>query len=235
MFINCYVDVSYSLEKFIADSNQKARTFALSEADLCSLCKLQLEPTNSVGTTLKTHWFCLSDESIFNRETAAKELQDALENNVKVSKGLTKHDPIFCTAFGFVGIGKTTVGQQVASKLQIDGKPVKYVYIDFSLGDRIDKLQQGDSKSFESELALRIITRLFKNLSYEHAGEHFPDQLERLTKFIKARATAVTLTQILETWLKHRKSCNRFEDSLNSNRCLLIRCQRILRRCSSFR
>jgi hypothetical protein len=201
-----------SLEKFIVDS-QKARS-PLSEADQCSLCKLPLEPKKtslparealkySVDTASNRHWFCLPTESIFDRETAMKQLQDALNNNIKVSKSRTKQDHIFCTAIGFVGIGKTTVGQYIASKLQIDGKPVKYIYIDFSNGDRIDKLQQADSKSFARELALRIITRLFKDHSYEHAYERFPEQLKRLKDSIEVHATAMTLTQILETWLKH--------------------------------
>jgi sulfite reductase beta subunit-like hemoprotein len=115
---------------------------------------------------------------------------------------------ISCTAIRFVSIGKTTVGQHVASKLQINGKPVKYIYIDFSNGDRIDKQQQRDSKSFTSELALRIITRLFKDYSYEHASERFAEQLKRLSDAIRVHNIAMTLTQILETWLKHRKSCN---------------------------
>jgi hypothetical protein len=57
----------------------------------------------------------------------------------------------------------------LASTLELNNKPVKYVFFDFSNGDRVGEAQQTNFYSFSMQVSLAVIARLFTGLSHEHA------------------------------------------------------------------
>lgn len=145
------------------------------------------------------HWDHNPSPRIWDRENVQKQLQDALEFNSANLAKADKQSHKICTALGFVGIGKTTVGRHLASTLKLNNKPVKYVFVDFSNGDRVDEAQQTNLQSFSMQVSLAVIARLFTGLSHEHARVAYTSK--PFNDFNKNVADdGINLIKILQCW-----------------------------------